>query len=89
MHELLCLATHNRLAEVGPAPLWILPHLRQIEPARSVLRWHDGDRRYRALRRTRWTWPAASTTRPVAGSENGMRLDSQKLCHEVLADRQP
>jgi hypothetical protein len=23
------------------------------------------------------------------GSENGLRLDSQKLCHEVLANRQP
>ncbi|QIY94154.2 hypothetical protein HEP87_09000 [Streptomyces sp. S1D4-11] len=50
VHEHLSEATHHRLAELlGPAPLWILPHLRRIELARTVVRWHDGDHRYRAL----------------------------------------
>ncbi|WP_432057332.1 hypothetical protein [Streptomyces sp. bgisy022] len=26
---------------------------------------------------------------PLSGSESGLRLDSQKLCHEVLTRRQP
>ncbi|MFE2322250.1 alpha/beta hydrolase, partial [Streptomyces sp. NPDC059441] len=48
VHEHLSEATHHRLAELlGPAPLWILPHLRRIELARTVVRWHDGDHRYR------------------------------------------
>ncbi|MCZ0991145.1 hypothetical protein O1M54_46330 [Streptomyces diastatochromogenes] len=50
VHENLAETTHDRLAELlGPAPLWILPHLRRIELARSVVRWHDTDHRYRAL----------------------------------------
>ncbi|MFF7234464.1 alpha/beta fold hydrolase [Streptomyces sioyaensis] len=92
VHENLSDITHDRLAELlGPAPLWILPHLRRMALARSVVRWHDTDHRYRAL-------PANALDRadridtPVlllAGSENGLWLDSQKLCHEVLARRQP
>ncbi|MCX4459086.1 alpha/beta fold hydrolase [Streptomyces sp. NBC_01728] len=92
VHEHLSEATHHRLAELlGPAPLWILPHLRRIELARTVVRWHDGDHRYRALPQNALD-AAARIDTPVlllAGSENGLWLDSQKLCHDVLARRQP
>jgi alpha-beta hydrolase superfamily lysophospholipase len=92
VHEHLTEATHDRLAELlGPAPLWILPHLRRIELARTVVRWHDGDHRYRALPNNALD-AAARIDTPVlllAGSENGLWLDSQKLCHQVLARRQP
>ncbi|WP_328663854.1 alpha/beta hydrolase [Streptomyces sp. NBC_00328] len=92
LHENLSETTHDRLAELlGPAPLWILPHLRRIELARSVVRWHDTDHRYRALPPNALD-AAARIDTPVlllAGSENGLWLDSQKLCHEVLAHRRP
>ncbi|MFD9389921.1 alpha/beta hydrolase [Streptomyces sp. NPDC060000] len=92
VHENLSEATHDRLAELlGPAPLWILPHLRRIELARSVVRWHETDRRYRALPPNALD-AAARIDTPVlllAGSENGLWLDSQRLCHDVLAHRQP
>ncbi|MFJ9820389.1 alpha/beta hydrolase [Streptomyces sp. NPDC101151] len=92
VHENLADTTHDRLAELlGPAPLWILPHLRRIELARSVVRWHDTDHRYRALPPNALD-AAARIDTPVlllAGSENGLWLDSQQLCHEVLARRQP
>ncbi|MFG2475072.1 alpha/beta hydrolase [Streptomyces fagopyri] len=92
VHENLADATHDRLAELlGPAPLWILPHLRRIELARTVVRWHDTDHRYRALPPNALD-AAARIDTPVlllAGSENGLWLDSQRLCHDVLARRQP
>ncbi|MGW7382415.1 alpha/beta hydrolase [Streptomyces sp. NPDC054794] len=91
VHENLSETTHDRLAELlGPAPLWILPHLRRIELARSVVRWHDTDHRYRALPPNALD-AAGSIDTPVlllSGSENGLWLDSQKLCHQVLAHRQ-
>jgi alpha-beta hydrolase superfamily lysophospholipase len=92
VHDHLATATHDRLAELlGPAPMWILPHLRRMELARSVVRWHDSDDRYRALpenaldRADRIDCPVLL----VSGSENGLWLDSQRLCHQVLAARQP
>jgi alpha-beta hydrolase superfamily lysophospholipase len=92
VHENVSEATHDRLAELlGPAPLWILPHLRRMELARSVVRWHDTDGRYRSLPRNALD-AAGRIDTPVlllAGSENGLWLDSQKLCHQVLAHRQP
>ncbi|OLZ64236.1 esterase [Streptomyces sp. IMTB 2501] len=92
VHENLPEATHDRLADLlGPAPLWILPHLRRIELARSVVRWHDTDHRYRALPPNALD-AAGRIDTPVlllAGSENGLWLDSQRLCHDVLAHRQP
>ncbi|MGV9420789.1 alpha/beta hydrolase [Streptomyces sp. NPDC003674] len=92
VHENLDPATHDRLAELlGPAPLWILPHLRRIELARTVVRWHDTDHRYRALPPNALD-AAGRIDTPVlllSGSENGLWLDSQKLCHEVLSRRQP
>jgi alpha-beta hydrolase superfamily lysophospholipase len=92
VHDHLSETTHNRLAELlGPAPLWIVPHLRRIELARSVVRWHDTDHRYRALPQNALD-AAARIDTPVlllSGSENGLWLDSQKLCHDVLTHRQP
>ncbi|MFF6982546.1 alpha/beta hydrolase [Streptomyces sp. NPDC008343] len=92
VHEHLTDTTHNRLADLlGPAPLWILPHLRRIELARTVVRWHDTDQRYRTLPQNALD-AAARIDTPVlllAGSENGLWLDSQELCRDVLAHRQP
>ncbi|PBC65654.1 esterase [Streptomyces sp. Tue6028] len=92
VHEHLSETTHHRLAELlGPAPLWILPHLRRIELARTVVRWHDTDHRYRTLPANALD-AAARIDTPVlllAGSENGLWLDSQELCRDVLARRQP
>ncbi|WP_369268973.1 alpha/beta hydrolase [Streptomyces sp. R11] len=92
VHEHLTDTTHHRLADLlGPAPLWILPHLRRIELARTVVRWHDTDQRYRALPQNALD-AAARIDTPVlllAGSENGLWLDSQELCRDVLAHRQP
>ncbi|MET9971826.1 alpha/beta fold hydrolase, partial [Streptomyces sp. NPDC006356] len=92
VHEHLTDTTHNRLADLlGPAPLWILPSLRRIELARTVVRWHDTDHRYRALPQNALD-AAARIDTPVlllAGSENGLWLDSQRLCRDVLAHRRP
>ncbi|WP_217213028.1 alpha/beta hydrolase [Streptomyces sp. AC550_RSS872] len=92
VHEHLTDTTHDRLADLlGPAPLWILPHLRRIELARTVVRWHDTDHRYRDLPQNALD-AAARIDTPVlllAGSENGLWLDSQRLCRDVLAHRQP
>ncbi|MFE6622431.1 alpha/beta hydrolase [Streptomyces sp. NPDC057740] len=92
VHEHLTDTTHDRLADLlGPAPLWILPHLRRIELARTVVRWHETDHRYRALPQNALD-AAARIDTPVlllAGSENGLWLDSQRLCRDVLAHRQP
>ncbi|GAB7110819.1 hypothetical protein JCM4814A_91370 [Streptomyces phaeofaciens JCM 4814] len=92
VHENLAEATHDRLAELlGPAPLWILPHLRRIELARTVVRWHDTDQRYRALPPNALD-AAGRIDTPVlllSGSENGLWGDSQRLCHDILAHRQP
>ncbi|MEI7032119.1 alpha/beta hydrolase [Streptomyces pratensis] len=92
VHDNLSDAVHDRLAQLlGPAPLWILPHLRRVALARSVVRWNHGDGRYRALPENALDH-ADRIDCPVlliSGSENGMWLDSQKLCHEVLTARQP
>ncbi|MGW6258995.1 alpha/beta hydrolase [Streptomyces sp. NPDC055085] len=92
VHENLSGTTHDRLAELlGPAPLWIVPHLRRIALARSVVRWNDTDHRYHALPSNALD-SADRIDTPlllIAGTENGLWLDSQSLCHEVLSHRQP
>ncbi|RPF30604.1 alpha/beta hydrolase [Streptomyces sp. TLI_185] len=92
VHEHLTETTHNRLAELlGPAPLWILPHLRRIELARTVVRWHDTDHRYAALPANALD-AAGRIDTPLlllTGSDNGLWLDSQQLCRDVLARRHP
>ncbi|RDI60355.1 alpha/beta hydrolase [Nocardia pseudobrasiliensis] len=91
-HDNLDPRTHNRLPELlGPAPLWILPHLRRVELAHSMLRWNDGDDRYRALPENALDH-ADRIDCPVlllSGSENRFWHDSNKLCHEVLTTRHP
>lgn len=93
VHDNLDRRTHDRLAELfGPAPVWLLPHLRQIELAHSMVRWHnDRDQRYAALpenaldRADRIDCPVLL----ISGSLNNLWLDSNKLCHEALTARQP
>jgi cholesterol oxidase len=84
--------THDRLAELfGPAPVWIVPHLRRMALARTVVRWHQRDDRFRALPENALD-QAGRIDCPVlllSGSENGLWLNSQELCHEVLTSRQP
>ncbi|MET8831991.1 alpha/beta fold hydrolase [Streptomyces sp. NPDC004610] len=91
-HQHLTETTHDRLAELlGPAPLWTVPHLRRIELARTVVRWNDTDHRYRTLPQNALD-AAGRIDTPLlllSGSENGLWLDSQKLCRDVLARRQP
>ncbi|MFG2637988.1 alpha/beta fold hydrolase [Streptomyces sp. NPDC048362] len=92
VHQNLADVTHDRLAELlGPAPLWVLPHLQRMALARSVVRWHDTDHRYRVLPRNALD-AAHRIDAPImllSGSENALWQDSQRLCHEVLARRQP
>ncbi|HEX6244109.1 MAG TPA: alpha/beta fold hydrolase, partial [Polyangiales bacterium] len=91
-HDNLHPQTHDRLAELlGAAPTCLMPHLRKMELARSVVSWHEGDPRYAQL-------PANALDQahridcPVlllSGSENGLWLDSNRLCAQLLAQRQP
>jgi len=91
-HDNLHPVTHDRLAELlGSAPTWILSHLRKIELARTVVSWHEGDPRYSALPLNALD-NADRIDCPVlllSGSENRLWMDSNKLCKEVLARRQP
>jgi alpha-beta hydrolase superfamily lysophospholipase len=92
VHENLDARTHDRLAElIGANPMWIVPHLRQAELAHAMVRWNTADERYRAL-------PANALDHAdridcpvllISGSQNGLWLDSNKLCYDVLAGRQP
>ena len=92
VHDNLDRRTHDRLAELfGPAPVWLLPHLRQIELAHAMVRWHnDGDQRYAALpenaldRADRIDCPVLL----ISGSLNKLWLDSNRLCYEILTARQ-
>jgi pimeloyl-ACP methyl ester carboxylesterase len=92
VHDNLHPHTHDRLAELlGAAPTGILPHLRKIELARSMVSWNEADPRYAAL-------PANALDAAdqidcplllLSGSENGLWLDSNKLCMDVLTQRNP
>ncbi|MFD9738968.1 alpha/beta fold hydrolase [Umezawaea sp. NPDC059074] len=91
-HDHLDQRTHDRLAELfGSVPTWVLPHMRRNELAHAVVRWNTRDHRYARLPENaldhadRIDCPVLLT----AGSENGIWLDSNRLCHEVLAGRQP
>ncbi|MBW0271534.1 esterase [Nocardia sp. MH4] len=91
-HDHLDPRTHDRLAELfGAIPLSVLPHLRQMELAHAVVRWNLSDDRYRALPENALDH-ADRIDCPVlllAGSRNAAWLDSNRLCHEVLAVRNP
>ncbi|MEU7641917.1 MULTISPECIES: alpha/beta hydrolase [unclassified Streptomyces] len=92
VHENLDPRTHRRLADLfGPVPTWIIPHLRRVELAHSVVRWNDHDDRYRVLPENALD-AADRIDCPVlllSGSRNEAWFDSNKLCHEVLSARQP
>lgn len=92
VHDNLHPRTHDRLAELlGSAPTFVMPHLRKMELARTALSWHEDDPRYAQL-------PASALDRAdridcplllLSGSENGLWLDSNKLCAQLLAQRHP
>ncbi|WP_280233449.1 alpha/beta hydrolase [Nocardia cyriacigeorgica] len=92
LHRNLDPRTHDRLADLlGPVPLWIMPHMRRIELAHTVVRWHERDDRYRALPENALDH-ADRIDCPVllmSGSDNKFWYDSNRLCHEVLTARHP
>ncbi|RMI33425.1 alpha/beta hydrolase [Nocardia stercoris] len=83
---------HDLLPELlGPAPLWILPHLRRVELAHAMLRWNDRDDRYRVLPENALD-RAGDIDTPLlllSGSENKFWPGANQLCHEVLTARHP
>jgi len=92
VHDNVSTRTHDRLADlVGTCPMWILPHLRKMELARSVVAWNEGDLRYELLPPNALL-AADAISCPVlllSGSENQLWYDSNKLCAEVLRKRSP
>ncbi|MFR9752786.1 alpha/beta hydrolase [Nocardia sp. 004] len=92
VHDNLHPRTHERLAELlGPVPTWILPHMRRVELAHAVMRWHDNDDRYEALP-VNAVDAADRLDCPVlllAGSQNKFWENSNELCYEVLSERYP
>jgi alpha-beta hydrolase superfamily lysophospholipase len=92
VHDNVSSCTHDRLADlVGTCPMWILPHLRKMELARSVVAWNEGDPRYDVLPPNALL-AADAIGCPVmllSGSENQLWYDSNKLCAEVLHQRSP
>ncbi|MFB8007971.1 alpha/beta hydrolase [Nocardia sp. NPDC056000] len=91
-HDNIDPRTHDRLADlVGPIPLWIIPHLRRVELAQTMVRWHDADDRFAVLPENALD-QASRIDCPVlllSGSKNEFWRDSNKLCHEVLSAREP
>ncbi|MEU4997076.1 alpha/beta fold hydrolase [Streptomyces sp. NPDC021622] len=91
-HDNLHDVTHDRLADLyGTVPMWILPHLRGIELAHTMLRFNDADGRYDALPKNALD-NAGKYEAPLlllSGSDNRFWYDSNKLCHEVLSSRYP
>ncbi|WP_328611600.1 alpha/beta fold hydrolase [Amycolatopsis sp. NBC_00345] len=91
-HDQLDRRTHDRLPELfGSMPTWVLPHLRRNELAHAALRWNTRDHRYDRLPENALD-AADRIDAPVlllSGSENKVWLDSNRLCHDVLARRQP
>jgi pimeloyl-ACP methyl ester carboxylesterase len=92
VHDNISKVTHDRLVDlVGTCPMWILSHLRKMELAHSVVAWNEADPRYAALPPN----AVAAADRIdcplllLSGSENGLWLDSNKLCAEVLRRRNP
>lgn len=91
-HDQLDPRTHDRLADLfGAIPLSLLPQLRQMELAHAVVRWNLDDDRYGALPENALDH-ADRLDAPLlllSGSRNEAWLDSNKLCHQVLATRYP
>lgn len=91
-HDNLHRVTHDRLAELfGAVPLWVLPQIRRMELAHTVMRWNVGDRRYAALPENAMD-SAERIDCPLlllSGSENKLWLDSNELCYDILTRRYP
>lgn len=91
-HQHLNERTHDRLAELfGSVPMWVLPHLRKIELARSVVRWNETSHKYRKL-----PYNALDDAHRIdcpllllSGTENKIWLDSNELCYDLLRKRHP
>ncbi|WP_067814194.1 alpha/beta hydrolase [Actinomadura kijaniata] len=92
VHDNLHPRTHDRLADLfGTVPLCVLPHLRRVELAHTVVRWNLSDHRYRALPENALD-NADRIDCPVlllSGSENRLWPDANRLCHDVLKARHP
>ncbi|CAH9419160.1 esterase [Streptomyces sp. TSRI0445] len=92
VHDNLHDTTHDRLAELyGTVPMWILPHLRSIELAHTMMRYNDSDGRYDALPKNALDH-AGSFDAPLmllSGSDNRFWYDSNEICHDVLTRRNP
>jgi alpha-beta hydrolase superfamily lysophospholipase len=91
-HDNLHGRTHDRLAELfGAVPLWVLPHMRRMELAHTVMRWNASDRRYARLP-VNAVDSAGQIDCPLlllAGSENKIWMDSNELCYDILSRRYP
>lgn len=91
-HDNLDERTHDRLAELfGSVPLWVLPHMRRMELAHTVVRWNSSDRRYARLPENAMD-NADAIDCPLlllSGSENKLWLDSNELCYDILTRRHP
>jgi alpha-beta hydrolase superfamily lysophospholipase len=91
VHDNLHPRTHDRLTELlGPSPSCLLAHFRKMALVQATVPWHEADARYQAL-------PASALDEAgridcpvllVSGAANGVWLDSNKLCADVLARRQ-
>ncbi|RPK82114.1 MULTISPECIES: hypothetical protein [Streptomyces] len=71
--------------------MWILPHLRSIELAHTMMRYNDSDGRYDALPKNALDH-AGTFDAPLmllSGSDNRFWYDSNELCHDVLKRRHP
>jgi hypothetical protein len=88
VHDNIHPRTHDRLTELlGPSPSCLLPHFRKVALAQATVAWHEGDARYQPL-------PASALDAAgridcplllLSGAQNGVWLDSNRLCADVLA----
>lgn len=92
VHENLHDTTHRRLAELfGAAPTWIMPHLRRVELAHTVMPWNTLNGRYARLPEN--TLDSADRidcpVLLISGSDNKLWYDSNQLCYDILSSRHP
>lgn len=90
VHENLHETTHRRLAELfGSVPTWVLPHMRRIELAHTVVPWNTPNGRYARLPEN--TLDSADRidcpVLLISGSDNKLWYDSNQLCYDILSNR--